>query len=127
MNLEVSGAAFDRMVSHMLTQRKPCVDAYGECKYRLDGLKCAVGALIPDHLYSPSIEDNQASAIMNYLAPEFREADPTFLDMVQDMHDRWADRPREEWVSQVDSYLTEHAIPHNAENWSALKKLILAS
>lgn len=35
---------------------KPAQDDQGKCKYRINGLKCAVGHLIPDKLYRPGME-----------------------------------------------------------------------
>lgn len=55
---------FDRVAEHLLTQmeKSGVVDetcGYGfRCLYRgPNGLKCAAGALIPDELYDPCIED----------------------------------------------------------------------
>lgn len=54
---------FDIVARHLLTQGVRSVDAAagGEvlCRYRSSlGLKCAVGVLIPDDLYTPSMESN---------------------------------------------------------------------
>lgn len=52
---------FDRVVRHLLSQKQKAAidDVYGNtrCRYRTpDGLRCAVGCLIPDDAYDPSIE-----------------------------------------------------------------------
>jgi hypothetical protein len=63
----------------MLAQGKPARSPEG-CKYRTrEGLKCAVGMLIPDSEYSPSMEGKRPSEL------GFTETD--FLDQVQLWHD----------------------------------------
>lgn len=53
-------AAFDTMLAHLRKQGKRATNPGGtSCRYRTsDGLKCAVGALIPDHLYYDRLEYN---------------------------------------------------------------------
>lgn len=49
---------FDVVATHLLTQNKKAQhEETGECMYRTcDGLRCAVGVLIPDELYDPNME-----------------------------------------------------------------------
>lgn len=47
---------FDTVARHLLTQKKACQNDGGACRYRAGDLKCAVGALIPDDLYTSTIE-----------------------------------------------------------------------
>ena len=48
---------FDKVAIHLLTQNKRAIDEDKICKYRTeDGLKCAVGCLIPDEDYDPRME-----------------------------------------------------------------------
>jgi hypothetical protein len=51
-------AMFDRVARHLLRQNRRSKGADGRaCKYRgLDGTKCAIGCLIDDACYSPSLE-----------------------------------------------------------------------
>ena len=50
---------FNKVVTHLLTQKKQCVDAKGECVYRgKSGARCAVGCLIKDEFYSEDLEHN---------------------------------------------------------------------
>lgn len=47
---------FDRVAKHLLKQNKKSVNGT-QCMYRSsDGLQCALGCLIPDELYVPSLE-----------------------------------------------------------------------
>lgn len=61
--------AFNTVRDHLLKQMANSVNAtdYGltNCMYRRDdGLKCAVGCLIPDDKYAPEMEGNLADLIM---------------------------------------------------------------
>lgn len=49
---------FDKVAKHLLAQRKRAQNRLGgACVYRSsDGLKCAIGCLIPDEHYDPLIE-----------------------------------------------------------------------
>lgn len=57
---------FDRVTEHLLTQKKRSTtwDESGyKCKYRgPNGLKCAIGILIPDHLYNPVFDGTLSQA-----------------------------------------------------------------
>lgn len=49
--------AYDKVLFALRKQRQQSTDSSGACLYRgPDGLKCAVGHLLPDHLYSDSFE-----------------------------------------------------------------------
>lgn len=50
---------FDIVKKHLLTQNKQSVEEFsGKCRYRGgEGLKCAIGCLIPDDMYKPEFED----------------------------------------------------------------------
>lgn len=57
--------AFKKSVDHMIAQGEPASDANGDrCLYRgPNGLKCAVGALIPDELYKDSMEGSNVGSM----------------------------------------------------------------
>lgn len=65
---------FDRVLAH-LSQQKCRASTHQGCMYRTpDGLKCAVGALIPDDLYDPRMDTgSQFSGDVNGLAHGIRE------------------------------------------------------
>jgi hypothetical protein len=55
--------AFDIVVRHLKTQKTQSKGSFG-CAYKGDnGNKCAVGALIPDDQYKPSLEGQAVSMI----------------------------------------------------------------
>lgn len=52
-----SKQAFEIMKKHLLCQNERSVDVRGHCKFRGDnGLKCALGALIPDADYDTRMD-----------------------------------------------------------------------
>lgn len=57
---------FNRVARHLLTQGQKAMSGVGNgCAYRAkDGLVCAIGCLIPDNLYRPSIESRFASRLI---------------------------------------------------------------
>lgn len=54
---------FDKVATHLLTQQARASDAKDNCRYRQDGLKCAVGCLIPDDRYSADIEGGSVNTL----------------------------------------------------------------
>lgn len=96
--VETKKEMFEKVKTHLLSQMKVCEGAYGQCRYRWDGLKCAIGALIPDDLYDSKMEGLGASQVnetichnslwpssLNYFADE--------LQFIHDNHhpDEWKD------------------------------------
>lgn len=54
---------FNTVVEHLVKQKAMSVDAAGDCAYRgKNGLKCAVGVLIKDECYDPTIEGKRANS-----------------------------------------------------------------
>ena len=96
--------AFDIMVAHLRQQKRPSRSDSSGCLYRgPDGLKCAVGALIPDELYSERMENQNLYNLMREkgkfpgLSELFADVDIQVLSDFQDTHDfnepaRWEQR-----------------------------------
>ena len=80
---------FNISANGLLKQGKKSVDAHS-CLYRgPNGLKCAIGMLIPDELYQDRFEGQSASdsgAIKTLNVPDTAEY-ALFLDNLQDIHD----------------------------------------
>lgn len=58
---------FNRVAKHLFEQGERCSTPDGACMYRLDNTaacpkRCAIGALIPDEKYSPTMESHVISA-----------------------------------------------------------------
>jgi hypothetical protein len=91
--------AFDAAVEHLRKQGKRSQSKYStDCLYRgPNGLKCAVGALIPDELYEKSYE-GRAIKVLVYTADNmsklFRNVNIDMLVTLQRVHDCV---PAEQW------------------------------
>ena len=56
---------FDTVLTHLRTQNRRAVNGSGGCVYRSpEGLKCAIGCLIPDELYRSSMEGTTVSGLL---------------------------------------------------------------
>ena len=95
---------FDTVVNHLRTQGRKSIDNNGYCKYRsAQGLKCAIGCLIPDDQYSPIMENKSPSAVSrkltdNALSDVFYE-NRDLLSSLQAIHDHYEVR---EWEIQLE-------------------------
>ena len=66
--LPSSQEIFNLVVEHLFKQGRPAYDGHRGCMYRThDGLRCAVGVLIPDDLYDPAFETNKADTVIQEL------------------------------------------------------------
>jgi hypothetical protein len=83
---------FDKVVSHFAVQREAAAE-YWMCMYRTpDGRKCAIGALIPDEVYSKRLEDKSVGTLLLEFPDIMRasglsDGDLCFLFALQDVHD----------------------------------------
>ena len=97
---------FYKVEKHLLKQNKQAAGAWGRCKYRTSsGLSCAVGCLIPDEMYTYSIEDRGVGGLpLNIIEPIVgvqctkRERKLELLNDLQEMHDN---RLPEKWPTSL--------------------------
>lgn len=94
MNLDRQ-AVFNKVTAHLLTQNEKSMNGEA-CAYRSpNGLKCAIGALIPDSMYDRDVEGLNVHGLQSSLflqkALDLPEApsddDVNFLQALQDAHD----------------------------------------
>ncbi len=100
---------FDTVAKHLLTQNRQSVTLICTCLYRgPEGLKCAIGCLIPDELYKPAIERHPVFSLickperLGYTQQQqadlaklgFTKDNELFLTRLQKIHDNY--KP-EEW------------------------------
>lgn len=91
-NPMTSQEVFDTVAKHLFGQGRPAakLDEFGDpdgCFYRsADGLKCAIGALIPDDQYDPEFEGSAASTIAHAI-PSLHGVSSSLLDCLQGVHD----------------------------------------
>ena len=86
---------YDTVCAH-LAQQKQRAASNGKCLYRTpDGMRCAVGCLIPDELYDPRMDDpylfsTAIESVINefpQLCSLFSNVRPILLIKLQEVHD----------------------------------------
>jgi hypothetical protein len=80
---------FDTVAIHLIKQGKKSVGDDGNCLYRgPEGLKCAVGCLIPDEVYRPEMESRSViSLFKNFSELKFLQPFEALLRNIQNAHD----------------------------------------
>lgn len=82
--------AFDEIVTFMRKQGRQSRNEYG-CVYRhAEGLRCAVGCLIPDEKYSPDMEGHNVWGDA-FKGEKFTHSEKDFLIRMQKAHDQHFD------------------------------------
>lgn len=79
---------FDKVAVHLLTQMKKSLITFFGCAYRSDdGLKCAIGVLIPDNKYHGELEGEGAGccAVLEAIGVGYELGN--FLEELQEIHD----------------------------------------
>ncbi len=81
--------AYDTICEGLAKQKRRSADFNGYCKYRgPNGLKCAVGVLIPDDKYSVSMEGSDGSPLEEVMIlAEIPLCLKTLLSRCQNAHD----------------------------------------
>lgn len=105
---------FDKVVNHLDAQRKQCKQ-HTTCSYRNDdGMKCAIGALIDDCYYSPTIEGLGANNLKVWellnLSGVYHGEDSTIcniLSEMQNIHDSYLPN---EWKKQFNIIAIRHSL-----------------
>jgi len=118
---------FDTVAKHLLTQKKqafkmvPTTDGktmVKKCLYRADdGSKCAVGCLIRDDLYTPSIEGSFWNKELHKLleASLGRTLDIADLNMLSDLQSAHDSLPPDAWPSELKNLAGKHGLTFNEE------------
>jgi hypothetical protein len=105
---------FDTVALHLIKQGKQSIDADDNCLYRgPEGLKCAIGCLIPDELYLSKMECHGVSHLfVNYVSLNFLQPFDALLNDLQRAHDR---EPLEDqtWIDTVVLRLRKIAEKYN--------------
>jgi len=98
---------FDTVATHLFKQGQRAVrgQADGLCAYRGEGgLKCAVGVLIPDQLYTEMMEGSTVSGLLDeaeWELPEWMADNQSLLRDLQEAHDTMCN-----WESSAAMKLT---------------------
>lgn len=91
---------FNLIATHLMNQEIKSISETGSCKYYgPDELKCAIGCLIPEELYSKELEGQSVRSLIqssellhNELAIILKKHDIRLLVALQDIHDGVAPR-----------------------------------
>jgi hypothetical protein len=89
----------------------------GRCMYRtLDGLRCAVGQVIPDRMYNPSFEGKGADYIfVGWSVQLYSVAVLKMLSELQSLHDKVIASPHGLYM-QFQSYANTHGLTPEFES-----------
>ena len=109
MTPEQRQAVFDKVSAHLLKQNARATDQAGCLYLNSEGLKCAIGCLIPDGHAAQSERLTASNVYVKYddLAESIgycHAADARFLNDLQKIHD---DRPPEDWPRKLREFALE--------------------
>lgn len=116
---------FDTVADHLLTQREACTEA-GDCVYRgPNGLKCAIGALIPDDKYDETLEGDPGSEALRRIGhplcdtAENPNRDTVFMNLVDELQRIHDEEDPAKWMDYLyslgDTYNLDNSILSNYE------------
>ena len=89
MKTDSAQDVFNRVINHLVSQGQKSVSVDGLCLYRSpSGASCAVGCLISEDDYSPSMEGADVGYIVRkYENLQWMQQFGELLDDLQDLHD----------------------------------------
>lgn len=110
-------AIYDRVKTHLLTQMKKAKNSLDDCAYRADdGCKCAIGCLIPDHLYKSEWDREQLGIVtlFNRLDPIdifgeelANDVHIGFMMDLQSIHDLVEIK---NWAESLEEFARDHSL-----------------
>lgn len=99
---------FDTCVERLIKQGKPAKNNFGICSYLTKcGLKCAVGILLKEGEYSPTMEgDNVENLVDNGMLPKRLAEHKLLLMYLQQTHDgtKWSPTNMEDFKRAADKF-----------------------
>ncbi len=109
---------FNKVATHLLTQNEKARTQTGwgdfRCSYKADnGLKCAIGCLIPDDLYDKKIEGNSILynplliSILRNAIDLYIDDDINFLENLQTIHDQMSIKS---WAEQLNQFAIDNKL-----------------
>lgn len=77
------------------------------CQYKdAEGLKCAVGCLIPDGEYKPELETGSLDWAVAF-TPTLKKFDTRFLFALQNVHDSYSRHTESNWDEHIKAGMTD--------------------
>jgi hypothetical protein len=108
---------FTKVKNHLLSQNAKAMGKYGTCMYRTaEGLKCAVGCLIPDYEYDRRIEYKIVENLCDGGIKEFtflKDFDKNFLRRLQVIHDNVDVK---DWEKELKAFATLENLVYDNDN-----------
>jgi hypothetical protein len=104
--------AFTAMVEHLRKQQQRSRLANDiTCAYRgQDGLKCAVGVLIPDEIYDKAYEGLDVQSAIQTSKPLAKLLGHVELEMLQDMQNIHDFQPTEQWERRFELCAADYGL-----------------
>lgn len=82
---------FDRVVAHARAQKRHAISHYRGCLYHgSNGVRCFIGALIPDDKYKPELEGQAATSQAVQEAAGYTPEQVVLALRLQSVHDQYA-------------------------------------
>lgn len=108
---------FTKVKNHLLSQNAKAMGKYATCMYRTaEGLKCAVGCLIPDDVYTSRIEHKTVENLCDGAVKEFtflKDFDKNFLRRLQVIHDN---AEVKDWEKELKAFATLENLVYDNDN-----------
>lgn len=113
---------FDTVRTHLLCQGVKCVDENGHIRYRHAGKMCAIGVLIPDDMYTVSMETKtvyELCVAMNkdgtnrFILPDYFRPNQVFLHELQHIHDKYTQEEIEKdkiWEIALSAFASRYEL-----------------
>lgn len=98
---------FEKVKTHLLSQKLRSTNAAGVCMYRGDGGRmCAAGCLIKDEFYKPELENISASSAIIHFAitqsiGDYSTTADALVSALQGMHDG---KKPEDWEAYLNTF-----------------------
>jgi len=99
---------YDKVKAHLLSQGRKSLNANGQCAYRGEnGAMCAVGVLIPDSMYSRSMEGAACNAVELRDVLDNLGINREFARRLQQIHD---DVYLSNWHNEIKRFAVIHGL-----------------
>lgn len=103
---------FDQVATHLLTQNQRSIDlTTHRCRYRFNGLKCAVGCLITDEEYCAEMENRPANSVITKFGLHRLSDHVDLLSELQSLHDTGK---IENWIFRLQRIAIDHKLSINS-------------
>lgn len=101
---------YDKVRAHLLTQNAKSIGPGGCRYYGPNGLKCAVGCLVPPDKYSEGIEDQSVFDIRDHLQDDIPKEDLNLDYMLQDLQSCHDNHYPVLWPSVLDEIAHKYGL-----------------